>query len=103
MSEKILILEEQEFERFRKYCKERGFDLSYKRGEDIKISRFSSNEKRRAELEREAVNRDSKIVKRQNQKATFYDIAEYEKERWNNAFQEICEEFKEKNKEVKSW
>ena len=95
MREKILILEEQEFERFRKYCKEKGFDLSYIRGEDFKISRFSSNENTRRELEKEAVNRNSKIVKRQNWKASFYDVAEYEKERWDNAFLEIYEEFKE--------
>jgi len=93
--EKILILEEPEFERFRKYCKEKGFDLSYIRGGDFKISRFSSNENTRRELEREARRRDSKIVKLRSRKAVFYDVAEYEKGRRDNAFEEIYEKFKE--------
>lgn len=93
MSEKILILEE-EFERFRKYCKEKGFGLSYKIGENIKLSRFSSDKNTNKELEREAENRNSKVVRRQNRKASFYDVAEYEKEKWDNAFEEIYQEFK---------
>ncbi len=46
-------------------------------------------------LKKEAVNRGSKIVKRQGQRATFYDLAEYQKERWNRTFEEIYQEFKE--------
>lgn len=94
MPENILILEEREFEEFRKFCKEKGFDLSYIRVEEVKIPRFSSKEKIKKELEKQALERNSRAVKLQSQKATFYDVGEYGKERWNNAFQEICEEFK---------
>ncbi len=94
MPEKILILEEQEFERFRKYCKGKGFDLSYRRGDDIKISRFSSNENIKRELEKEAEKRGTKIVRLENRRAVLYDVAIYEEERWNESYQKIYEEFK---------
>jgi hypothetical protein len=82
-----LILSETEFGDFQRYCREKGFDLSY----------FSSGIlDSRKEIEQHQVD-DFQVIKIIKHKFTYtgipYSVAEWQQDKWRNQFLEIQEDF----------
>ncbi len=84
---KNLILSEAEFDEFKQYCHEKGFDLSYF-GPEI----LGSKE----EIEHYQFSRPQVITLRKR-RFTFqgipYDVAEWQQERWDSRLAQIQDEF----------
>ena len=87
---KNLVLLELEFDEFKQYCKEKGFDLSY-----ISAEISGSRE------EIESYQFDSlKIIKLRKRRFSFqgipYDVAEWQQKKWRTSFPEIRSDFFER-------
>jgi hypothetical protein len=85
--EENLILSETEFDKFQRYCRENGFDLSYY------SSSFSGSEK---EIQQQKFDEPVaiKLIKhRFTSVGKPYTVAEWEQVRWHNQFKEIQQEF----------
>jgi hypothetical protein len=84
---KNLLLSEAEFDDFQRYCREKGFDLSYFSGE------ISGSKQ---EIERHQFD-DPQVIKLTRHRFTFggvpYTVAEWQQEKWRSCFSEIREEF----------
>ena len=84
---KNLVLSEVEFNEFRQFCRERGFDLSYFGPE------FSGSKE---EIERHQFDSPKviKLVKRRFAfRGTPYDVAIWQREKWMSNLSEIYSEF----------
>ena len=82
-----LLLSEPEFELFRQYCREKGFDLSYY---ELEISGS------RSELERYSFDgpRVIKIKKRWSGfEGTPYDVPVWQRDKWRSSFNQIKDDF----------
>jgi len=91
---KNLVLAEAEFEEFQKYCKNKGFDLNYFSEPGI------SSEKELENFQLEKAPRVAVISKKRfGKKAKIYDVAEWQREKWQNSFWQISEEFSTCQKE----
>jgi hypothetical protein len=82
-----LILSETEFGDFQRYCREKGFDLSY----------FSSGILgSRKEIEQHQID-DFQVIKLIKHKFAYtgipYSVAEWQQDKWRNQFLEIQEDF----------
>lgn len=91
---KNLVLLETEFDDFKQYCKEKGFDLSY----------FSS-ELSGSREEMESYTFDSpKVIRLKRRRFGFqgvpFDVAEWQHEKWIGSFKEIRDEFFKNRKVV---
>jgi len=84
---KNLVLSEAEFDEFKQYCHEKGFDLSYF-GPEI----LGSKE----EIEHYQFSRPQ-VIKLRKRRFTFqgipYDVAEWQQERWDSSLPQIQDEF----------
>ena len=84
---KNLILSEDEFDEFKQYCHEKGFDLSYF-GPEI----LGSKE----EIEHYQFSRPQ-VIKLRKSRFTFrgipYDVAEWQQEKWDSSLPQIQYEF----------
>ena len=82
-----LVLSEAEFDEFKQYCHEKGFDLSYF-GPEI----LGSKE----EIEHYQFSRPQ-VIKLRKRRFTFqgipYDVAEWQQERWDSRLPQIQDEF----------
>ena len=82
-----LVLSEAEFDEFKQYCREKGFDLSYF-GPEI----LGSKE----EIEHYQFSRPQ-VIKLRKRRFTFqgipYDVAEWQQERWDSSLSQIQDEF----------
>ena len=82
-----LVLSEAEFDEFRQYCHDKGFDLSYF-GPEI----LGSKE----EIEHYQFSRPQ-VIKLRKRRFTFqgipYDVAEWQQERWDSSLPQIQDEF----------
>ena len=82
-----LVLSEAEFDEFKQYCHEKGFDLSYF-GPEI----LGSKE----EIEHYQFSRPQ-VIKLRKRRFTFqgipYDVAEWQQERWDSSLPQIQDEF----------
>ena len=85
--EKNLILSEAKFDEFQRYCREKGFDLSYY------SSKISGSEK---EIQQQKFD-EPKVIKLIKRRFTSigipYTVAEWQQDRWHNQFKEIQESF----------
>ena len=87
MIEENLILSETEFDEFQRYCREKGFDLSYY---SSSIS-GSIKEIQQQKFDEPAV---IKLLKHRFTSIGIpYKVAEWEQVRWHNQFKEIQREF----------
>ena len=87
MIEQSLILSEAEFDEFQRYCREKGFDLSYY------SSNISGSEK---EIQQQKFDEPAviKLIKHRFTSIGIpYTVAEWEQDRWHNQFKEIHREF----------
>ena len=84
---KNLVLSEAEFDDFQRYCREKGFDLSYFSGE------ISGSKE---EMERHQFD-SPKVIKFKRQrfssKGIPYDVAEWQREKWDSSLPQIQDEF----------
>lgn len=88
-----LVLFESDFRKFRQYCREKGFDLSY-----------HSTEIRGSKQQIEGRQSDSaKVIKLRKRRFSFegipYDVTEWQQEKWRCEFSDTKEEFLHKKKE----
>lgn len=82
-----LVLSESDFEEFRQYCRQRGFDLCYFSSE------ISGSRQEIANLQFGSP-KVIKIIKRRfSLRGVPYDVAEYQQNEWKRAFPSIKEEF----------
>ena len=87
MVEQNLILAEAEFDEVQRYCREKGFDLSYY------SSSISGSEK---EIRQQKFDEPQviKLIKRRFTSIGIpYSVAEWQQDRWHNQFKEIQQEF----------
>ena len=86
---KNLVLSEAEFDEFKQYCREKGFDLSYF-GSDI------SGSKEEIERYQFSISKPQ-VIKLRKRRFTFqgipYDVAEWQQEKWASNLSEIQGEF----------
>lgn len=88
MQAKNLVLSEEQFDKFQKYCKEKGFDLSY----FSDLGSMGMKELENYQLEKAP--RVAKLQKRRfGSKCKIYDVAEWERKDWSNTFPVLYEEF----------
>jgi hypothetical protein len=91
---KNLLLSEAEFDHFQRYCREKGFDLSYFSGE------ISGSKQK---IERHQVD-DPQVIKLTRHRFTFggvpYTVGEWHQEKWRSCFSEIQEEFFKKRTRI---
>jgi len=84
---KNLVLSEAEFDEFKQYCDEKGFDLSYF-GPEIMGSK--------EEIEHYQFSRPQ-VIKLRKRRFTSqgipYDVAEWQQERWDSSLPQIQDEF----------
>ena len=89
---KNLLLSEAEFVDFQRYCREKGFDLSYFSGE------ISGSKE---EIERHQFDRP-KVIKFKRQrfssKGIPYDVAEWQREKWSATLSRLTDEFFESSR-----
>ena len=100
MIEQNLILSEAEFDEFQRYCREKGFDLSYF------VSYFSSEiSGSRKAIERHQFD-EPKVITLIRRRFTSicvpYIGAEWQQDKWRNQFKEIQQKFF-KNKTSTKW
>ena len=93
---KNLVLSEAEFDEFKQYCHEKGFDLSCF-GPEI----LGSTE----EIEHYQFSRPQ-VIKLRKRRFTFqgipYDVAEWQQERWDSSLPQIRDEFFKKDTKSES-